>query len=66
MTERPQTREEFLLAITARLIDEGLDLHAARMHAISIVCLHWPLTEYTDEDAKADQRSPESLQWWHQ
>ena len=48
------TRDEFMTATVARLIDEGLDLHAARMHAIAIVCAHWPLTIETDEEYQRD------------
>lgn len=49
------TREEFMTATVARLIDEGLDLQAARLHAICIVSSHWPLTELTDREWAADE-----------
>lgn len=48
------TRDEFMTATIARLIDEGLDLKAARLHAIAIVCSHWPSHEYTDEEFQKD------------
>lgn len=49
------SREEFMTATIARLIDEGLDLQAARLHAISIVATHWPLTPLTDREWYADE-----------
>lgn len=48
------TRDEFMTSTIARLIDEGLDLQAARSHAISIVCTHWPLTPITDDEWHRD------------
>jgi hypothetical protein len=52
-----------MTATIARLIDEGLDLKAARLHAICIVGSHWPVTPYTQQDADWDSHSPEVNRW---
>jgi hypothetical protein len=54
MTDKPQTREDFYLATVVRLLDEGLDLQAARLHAIGIVASYWPREELTQTEFQKD------------
>jgi hypothetical protein len=48
------TREQFMLDTIARLIDEGLDLRAARLHAAAIVATCYVESQLTDKEWAAD------------
>jgi hypothetical protein len=50
------TREEFILSATARYINEGYDLKAARLIAIQMSCFAFPPSiPFTELEADAEE-----------
>lgn len=58
------TRDDFYLDTVVRLLEQGMDLQAARSHATAILISHWPISAYSQADAAADRLIHEANREW--